>query len=180
MRVSGEPRDRLKAIARTLNAADTRLAAYGVRSAKAEMEEVYASTRGRNVFLAVVTALSLILAVVGVYGLTSYSTELRLREFGIRIALGANTQKLAGAIAADLWWMAALGIGLGFYAATRLTEFLDAYYRMPWMKQPLVTMPIVPTVVSAGTLLIIAIIGTAVPLRRILRMDVIRAVMSGG
>jgi putative ABC transport system permease protein len=180
MRVTGEPHERLKGIAATINAADSRLAAYRVVSAKVEMDAALASTRGRNIFLAVTTALALLLAVVGVYGLTSYSTELRLREFGIRIALGATTPNLARNILGELWWMAAIGLGVGFFASGRVTEYMDELYRRPWMREPLVTLPIIPTAICAATLLLIALIGTAVPLRRVLRMDVIRSVMSGG
>lgn len=180
MVVNGDPKARVKEIAKVLKAADSRITATGVGSAKVIMDRALASTRGRNIFLAVTTALALVLAVIGVYGLTSYSTELRLREFGIRIALGASTPRLARTILADLWWMAAVGIGIGFYAAGELTHFLDTLYRMPWMRAPLVTLPIVPTAVSAATLVVIAIVGTAVPLRRVMRLDVMRTVQGGG
>ena len=180
MRVNGDVRVRAKEIAKVLNSADSRIVAFGAYSAKSWMEAARASTRGRNVFLAVTTVLALVLAVVGVYGLTSYSTELRLREFGIRIALGASTPRLARTILADLWWMAAIGVGVGYYAASRLTDFLDTLYRLPWMRVPLVTLPILPTAVSATTLVLIAIVGTAVPLRRVMRLDVMRTVQGGG
>jgi ABC-type antimicrobial peptide transport system permease subunit len=180
MRVNGDVRVRAKEIAKVLNSADSRIAAFGVSTAKGMMEAARVSTRGRNIFLAVTTALALVLAVIGVYGLTSYSTELRLREFGIRIALGASTPRLARTILVDLWWMAAIGIGVGFYAAGRLTDFLDTLYRMPWMRVPLVTLPVLPTVASAGTLILIAIVGTAVPLRRVMRLDVMRTLQGGG
>jgi predicted permease len=176
MRVSGEPKDRLKTIAATVNTADARLAVHRIVSAKLEMAEARATTRGRNVFLGVTTALALVLAIVGVYGLTSYSTELRLREFGIRVALGASTPNLARNILSELWWMAAIGIGVGLVASSSVTKYLDDLYRQSWMREPLVTLPVVPAAVCAATLALIAVVGTAVPLRRVLRMDVIRSI----
>ena len=180
MRVSGDVRVRAKEIATALNAADARFAPVGVSTAKSIMARARAATRGRNIFLAVTTVLALVLAVVGVYGLTSYSTEMRLREFGIRIALGASTPRLARSLLGDLWWMAAIGIGVGFYAAGQVTDFLDTLYRPLLMERPLVTLPIVPTAVAAATLVVIAIVGTAVPLRRVMRLDVMRTVQGGG
>ena len=176
MRVNGDVNVRAKELTESLDKVDSRLTPSGVRTAASIMEAAQASTRGRRVFLGVTTVLALVLAVIGVYGLTSYTTELRIREFGIRIALGASTPRLTRLIIGDLWWMSILGIVLGFYAAGELTNFLDTLYRPMQMRQPLVTLPIIPTLVSGGTLVVIAFVGTIVPLRRVLRLDVMRTV----
>jgi putative ABC transport system permease protein len=180
MRVNGDVKVRAKELERSLDRVDSRLAPSGVRSAQSLVEAMQASTRGRRIFLAVTTALSLALAVIGVYGLTSYTTELRMREFGIRIALGASAPRLTRLIIGDLWWMALVGIVVGFYAAGEVTTFLDTLYRPAAMKQPLVTLPIVPTLASGLTLVMIAFAGTIVPLRRVLRLDVMRTVQGSG
>ncbi|HEX7937393.1 MAG TPA: ABC transporter permease [Gemmatimonadaceae bacterium] len=180
IRVSGDPNVRAREMRTLLAGMDPHLVVSDVRSLQSVIDEERGATRGRAIFLSAVAALALVLAVIGVYGLTAYTTELRLREFGIRIALGASTPRLARAVYGDLWWMSALAIGVGVLATGRLVSFLDELYRPMMMRTPLIVFPVVPTIVSAATLVVISLIGTAMPVRRILRMDVIRAVMSGG
>jgi len=180
MRVQGNADTRARELDRALSRADPLLASWGVYSASSMLEAARASTRGRSVFLGVTAALALALAVVGVYGMTSYSTELRLREFGIRIALGANARRLARIVLADLWWMAVIAIAIGVFAAGRVTTFLDNLYRPADLEQPLITLPLTPTLAAAATLLVIVAIGTAMPLRRVLTLDVMRTVRGVG
>ena len=61
--------------------------------------------------------LALLLAAVGLYGLVSYSASQRVREIGIRIALGAQPESLVRLILARGIVISSLGIGLGFAIA---------------------------------------------------------------
>jgi len=179
IRINGNANVRTRELEKMLAGMDGHVF-VGARSVQSIIDEERGQTRGRAIFLSAVAALALVLAVIGVYGLTAYTTELRLREFGIRIALGASTPRLARAVYGDLWWMSSLAIAVGALVTGRLVSFLDALYRPMLMRGPLIVFPVVPTIVSAATLVVISVIGTAVPVRRVLRMDVIRAVMSGG
>jgi putative ABC transport system permease protein len=110
-------------------------------------------------------ALSLVLAVLGIYGLLSYSTSQRTHEIGIRMALGANS---AGVTRMVLWnglTMAALGVLAGTVAFLGLGQALSALLYGIGPHDP-VTM--VGGVVVVG---IVAAVASYVPARRAARVD---------
>jgi predicted lysophospholipase L1 biosynthesis ABC-type transport system permease subunit len=69
-------------------------------------------------------ALSLILSVLGIYGVMRYSTNQRTREIGIRMALGAEPGEVVGMVVRQGMTLAALGLAGGLLAALALTRFL--------------------------------------------------------
>jgi predicted permease len=69
-------------------------------------------------------ALALILAIVGIFGVTSYSVAERTREIGIRVALGAARGEIAKLVLHQASKVAAAGIAAGSFAALALTTFL--------------------------------------------------------
>jgi putative ABC transport system permease protein len=80
-----------------------------------------------TVVLAGFAALSLVLALFGVYAVMSYVVSQRLKEIGIRVALGAQRSSIAGMVVKDGAGLAALGLGVGalvFLGAGRLLRAL--------------------------------------------------------
>lgn len=173
VRVSGQPQFRLRELERNLSAHDNRLTVSDLNTAVAVVDEARRATRGRNLFLGAVTALSLLLATIGVFSLTSYTTQLRARELGIRVALGASPAAIVRVVVADLASVAAIGMILGLVASQQIVSMLDAVLRSPWMKGSFVSLAAVPTLSCVVALLIVVALGTAVPLSRILGMDVV-------
>lgn len=79
------------------------------------------------VMLGVAGAMALLLGVVGIYGVISYSVSQRTREIGIRMALGAQRQAITGMFVRDGLVLAGIGIGCGLaaaFAAMRLMKSL--------------------------------------------------------
>jgi predicted permease len=70
-------------------------------------------------------ALSVLLSVIGIYGVISYSTKQRTQEIGIRIALGAEPRQIAGMILRKGVTIAGLGLAAGVAAALALAPFLS-------------------------------------------------------
>ena len=71
-------------------------------------------------------ALALFLAVVGIYGILTYSVVLRTREIGLRSALGAGRPELLRMILGDAMKLTAMGVVLGVLAALGLTRLMQS------------------------------------------------------
>ena len=78
------------------------------------------------VMLAIAGGMALLLGVVGIYGVISYSVSQRTREMGIRIALGAPAAGLKVMVVRNGVSLAALGVALGLITAAALTRVLSS------------------------------------------------------
>jgi putative ABC transport system permease protein len=76
--------------------------------------------------LGVFAGLALLLAAVGIYGVSSYLATGRSREIGIRMALGADVGDIAGLVYRGVLLPSAIGLGIGAMAAVWLTRLLKS------------------------------------------------------
>jgi len=117
-------------------------------------------------------AVALAIAVIGVAGVLVFSVSGRTREFGIRLALGAQPRNLLTDVITEGAVMAAAGIVAGAlcgYALARLAGSYFADVRMP---------DTVPVLASAIVLLAAAVIASVLPAARAARIDVMQALRS--
>jgi ABC-type antimicrobial peptide transport system permease subunit len=104
--------------------------------------------------------IALLLAMIGVYGLLSYSVARRTSEFGLRMALGADPLKVMGLVLRRALTVTVLGIALGLVAAAFITRFIQ---RMLFGVTPLDP---VTFIVAGVTFLLLSALATFVPVRR--------------
>lgn len=78
------------------------------------------------VMLAIAGAMSLLLGIIGIYGVVAYSVSQRTREIGIRMALGARQTQLTGLFIRQGVVLAALGVAAGLALAVVLTRFMSS------------------------------------------------------
>ena len=120
----------------------------------------------------VFAAVALVIAVVGVAGVLAFSVSSRTREFGIRLALGSEPQRLLRGVIAEGAVMAALGIlagaAFGFVVARLAGSFFIE------MKMP----SALPVVISALLLMTVAVVASLLPAARAARVDVMEALRS--
>ena len=92
------------------------------------MQEVYDKSLARTSFtlvlLAIAGAMALLIGLVGIYGVISYSVSQRTREIGIRMALGARQSELTGMFIGHGFLLAAIGVMFGLAAAFGLTRLM--------------------------------------------------------
>jgi predicted permease len=92
------------------------------------MEQVVVQSTARNQFnallLSVFALVAILLASIGLYGLIAYSVEQRTLEFGIRLALGADSSTLRKSIVGQAMKLAAAGVIAGLAAAYGLTRLM--------------------------------------------------------
>ena len=134
--------------------------------------EVLAPDRLNSLVFGVFAAVALAIALVGVAAVLAFSVSARIREFGIRLALGSQPRHLLRGVIAEGAVMAAAGVvagaAFGFVAARLVgSYFLDV--KMPGA---------LPVVLSAFVLLVAAVVASWLPAARAARVDVIQALRS--
>ena len=78
------------------------------------------------IMLAIASGMALLLGIVGIYGVISYSVLQRTREIGIRMALGAQRESITGMFVRDGLLLATIGIACGLVAAFAATRLMSA------------------------------------------------------
>jgi putative ABC transport system permease protein len=133
------------------------------------MEQVIAdSVSGRRfnlVLLALFAGLALALSAIGVYGLTSYAVGQRLREIGLRLALGATPADVLRLVLRQALTVTVLGAGLGLLAGLALARLMSSLLFDVGATDP-------PTfAAAAGFLLLVALLASVMPGLRATRVD---------
>jgi len=133
------------------------------------MDQIVMRSTARDQFntlvLVIFAAVAILLSSIGLYGLMAYAVEQRTLEFGIRLALGANTPMLRNMIVRQALQLAAIGILAGLAASYGLTRLMASLL--------FGVQPTDPTVFIAVTALFIAVafLAAYLPARRTLRVD---------
>ena len=114
-------------------------------------------------------ALALVLAAVGLYGVTAYGVEQRTSEIGVRMALGANRGSVLGLVLRGAFEQIGIGLALGIPAAISAGRLISnrLFGVTPWD----------PMMLSAATLLLLitALIAAVIPARRATSVDPMHA-----
>ncbi|MGD0124564.1 MAG: ABC transporter permease [Terriglobia bacterium] len=133
------------------------------------MEEVIAGSvaphRFQMMLLGLFALLALVLAAVGVYGVVSYSCSLRVHEFGVRMALGAERRDLLGLVIRQGAKLALIGVSVGLGDALALTRFLSSMLYAIKPTDPL-TLAAVSMLLAA-----VALLASYIPARRATKVD---------
>ena len=165
VRTRGNPAALEKPIRAAVAAVDPTQPVYDARLMLERVEETWAAPRFLSFLLLVFAGLALVLSTVGLYGVLSFSALRRLREIGIRLALGAQRSDILRLVLSEGGRLLALGLALGlagvFAAAQVLRSFLFE------------VSPLDPSVSIGVSLLLIAAALTAAwwPARRAARVD---------
>jgi predicted permease len=134
--------------------------------------EVLTPDRLNSLVFGVFAAVALAIAVVGVAGVLAFSVSARMREFGIRLALGSQPKNLLTGVIAEGATMAAAGVFAGAAFGFLLGRLAGGYFSD--MKMP----GALPVSLSALVLITVAIVASMLPAARAARVDVMEALRS--
>jgi ABC-type antimicrobial peptide transport system permease subunit len=140
------------------------------------MREVYdqslAPTSFTLVMLALAASMALLLGIVGIYGVISYSVSQRRREIGIRAALGAQESELKRMFVGHGLALAGAGVAIGLAAAAGVTRLMSTLLYGITPLDPM-TYAVVPVILVVATVL-----ASYVPARRAVAVDPLEALRS--
>jgi putative ABC transport system permease protein len=129
------------------------------------MSTSVAQPRFRAWLIGTLALLALVLAAVGVYGVMSYTVTQRTNEIGIRVALGAQPQRVFRLVVGEGLRLALFGVGVGLVAALALTRLLHSFLFGISAYDPL-------TFIGVSVLLtLVAVAASYFPARRATRVD---------
>jgi putative ABC transport system permease protein len=129
------------------------------------LSQSFAGRRFYMILLGVFAALALILSLVGIYGVMSYSVAQRTHEIGIRIALGAERRHVLSLALGQTAVLTLIGLGAGLAGAFALTRFLGSLLYGVRATDP-ITFVVVTLVLS-----VVALVAGYIPARRATKVD---------
>jgi putative ABC transport system permease protein len=115
----------LPALRKAVASVDSALPIYDVMTLDERIAAAIARPRFNTGLLSAFAGAALLLAAIGVYGVLSYSVSSRLREIGVRLALGADARRVVALVLGEGLRLASIGAGIGLVAALAASRFIQ-------------------------------------------------------
>jgi len=122
---SADPLGLVGAVRNEIKLLDAELPVSQVGTLEERFAVAVAQPRFRTTLIAIFAALALVLAAVGIYGVISYSVTQRTHEFGVRLALGAQSGDVLKLVLKQGAVLAVIGVAIGLGASFALTRLLE-------------------------------------------------------
>lgn len=169
LRTNGDPSAAMALLRSTVRNLDPNLPLFHVRTLREHAGRVVQKERVLAMLLIAFGVLALVLAAAGLFSVISYRTEVRRREIGIRIAIGAERRDIRRLLMGHTLMLVAVGAAIGAAAAAMLTRVITTLLYGVAPNDPLTFAGVIVLLFLTG------IAATIAPLRRALRIDPARA-----
>jgi putative ABC transport system permease protein len=169
VRTTGDPKALVTAVQNEVHAMDRELPVFNVKTMDEYISATVAAPRFNATLLVIFASVALVLTIVGLYGVMSYTVAQRTNEIGIRMALGAQRGDVLRLIVSQGFKLVLLGLGLGLAGAFALTRVISSLLFGVTTKDPI-------TFAAVTTLLtVVALLACYIPARRATRLDPLSA-----
>ncbi len=168
LRIAGDPIAAAASVRREVREIDPTIAVASLLPMDAYVSTSLATDRFSTALVSGFAFVALLLAVVGLYGVVSYSVNTRLREMGVRIALGAAGGSIRGLILRRSLGLALIGITLGAVGAAGITRLMSSLLFEVGAADPLTF------VATAAIMMAAALLASLAPAWRATRVDPVR------
>jgi predicted permease len=164
-RVSGPPMSITNDVKRAIWAVDKDQPVWAVRSLEAQVDATQGQSRFLALLLGIFAGVALLLAGVGIYGVTSYGVAQRTHEIGIRLALGASADRVLREVVGRGARLTLVAVAIGLVVAVAMGRLASAVL--------FGVTPIDPSALAGAALILGAVSLTAcyIPARRASRVD---------
>jgi putative ABC transport system permease protein len=169
VKTTNDPRSLIAAAQREVTTIDKELPVFNVKTMDDYLAASVAAPRFNTTLLSIFAAVALVLTIVGLYGVMSYSVAQRTNEIGIRMALGAQTRDVLRLIVSQGFKLVLLGLAIGLMGAFALMRVISGLVFGVTTKDPL-TFGVVAVVLA-----FVALLACYVPARRAARVDPMKA-----
>lgn len=172
VRTAGPPLSAADAVRSAVWSVDPDQPVWEVMPHADRVRSSYSDEAFTSFLLGLFALLAGLLAVVGIYGVISYTVDSRTRELGIRMALGADGREVLALVMRGAGRLTLLGVGIGVVAAMALSRLLGGLLYGVSPLDP------VSYAVSVAGLLLVGLLAGWIPARRATRVDPLTALRS--
>jgi putative ABC transport system permease protein len=165
VRTVSDPAKVVPAIRRQVNTIDRDQPLYNVRTMSEVLSNSISRPRFNTQLISILAAVGMMLTVIGIYGVVSYSVSQRFHEIGVRIALGARPRDIIFMIIGQGVKLALIGILAGLAAAFALSRLITRLLYGVSLTDPL-TFIGVPVIIAA-----VVIAACYIPARRATKIE---------
>ncbi|HEU4875154.1 MAG TPA: ABC transporter permease [Pyrinomonadaceae bacterium] len=165
VRTKGEPTDLAGAVRTEIRAVDKGVLIYNVKTLDDVVAIAAAPRRTPMLLLSSFAGVAMLLAMLGIYGVTAYYVTQRTHEIGVRIALGARMSDVLKLVLSRGVIFALTGIAIGIAGAFGLTRYLST---LLFGVQPVDLMTFLSV---AAILIIVALLACVIPARKAAKVD---------
>lgn len=165
LRTPGDPASLAPALRLALREADAEAVLFNPRTMEEIASDSVAERRLAAMLLGVFSALAMLLAAVGLYGVMSYAVSRRTHEIGIRMALGAQRRDVFRLLLGQGMALTAIGLAIGLTGAWWVTRYIETQLFGVSATDPLVFL-LLPLAMAS-----VAALACYVPARRATRVD---------
>jgi predicted permease len=164
VRSQRDPQQLAPALQRSMRNLDPALP-LEIRTWHSELDSALFAARVATVSLGVLGLLGAMLAITGIFGMAAYTVSKRLRELGIRVALGASQRKVLSAALGRVFRLLAIGSIAGMTLGVLATRVLSSIVYQATPKDPVILGSVILTMLCVG------VVAALVPARRALAVD---------
>ncbi len=164
-RTSGDPSSLLPSLRAAVREIDPQIPVFNAGTLADEFAETLTPSRFRALLLGGFAVLALLLASIGIYGVTAHAVSQRTHEVGVRMALGARGRDVVGLMMAQHLRPALVGLAAGIAAALAMSRFVAS------LVYGVGTRDVTTFLLMGAVLLIVAAAACWIPARRATRVD---------
>jgi putative ABC transport system permease protein len=154
-----------RAIQSAVHSVDANLPVFNIRTMDQVIEGDVGNARLTTILLLWFAALALLMAAIGVFGVTAYAVAQRTREIGVRVALGAKPAQVLGMVLRQEMSACAVGILAGLGGALLLSSLLESLLYNVAPRDP------ITLAAAAVVLLSVTALACLIPARRAAQVD---------
>ena len=169
VKTSGDPHSFVSGVTKEVAALDQDIPMFGVKTMDEYLSASVAAPRFSTTLLSIFAAVALVLTLVGLYGVMSYSVAQRTNEIGIRLALGATSRDVVLMIVKQGSTLILIGLAIGLAGAFALTRLIESLLFGVKANDP------ITFIVAALVLAIVTLLACYIPALRATRVDPMEA-----